>query len=515
MQDKSEIWLETIHGRKNKCKSQFKAALNKVLISGLVLTTILSTGAMAVPAYAAEVTPQKTYTMEYGVSVEQAMKDIRNTVAYIQQNIKNGSIVSSSLENLAKQIYSLESAVKAQGGEVSQDVKALLDEVETFASTVKTAKSMNVTLAVASVKANLGLDMVTANQSQSSNSSSNTSATQSTIKFTDVPENAWYYKYVMDCANKGLVSGVGDNQFNPNGVMSRAQFFTVIVRYLYPDAVKSYQGPSAHWWDAYYNIAVEKGLITVEEFRNDETISQGMSRQEMALVISRALETKGQAPEVLVNSSKIADYNSIGTYYRTAVRTTYTAGIISGVDSKGTFKPQGTLTRAEACTVLVRLTNYTPTGNTQTETPIQTPTNKDDGRFDTGAQHQEFREGEVHTEPHVGDVVIKADGTRVTLEATKIGTRMVLGWGANGPQGVDPYSGCGNGVYQVGGLSWWDHSTLIKDPTTGSVFSQKEWLQIRKEFKPTYEGKEGEIGGLNNWYECDEDGMWLWRGPAL
>ena len=54
----------------------------KWLASILVLTTILSTGAMAVPAYAAEVTPQKNYTMEYGVSVEQAMKDIRNTIDY-------------------------------------------------------------------------------------------------------------------------------------------------------------------------------------------------------------------------------------------------------------------------------------------------------------------------------------------------------------------------------------------------------------------------------------------------
>ena len=418
------------------------------------------------------------------------------------------------MENLAKQIYDLESAVKAQGGTVSQDVKALLDEVETFASSVKTAKAMNVTLAVASVKANLGLDMVTANQSQSSNSGNNTSATQTTIKFTDVPEGEWYYNYVMDCAKKGLVSGVGDNQFNPSGVMSRAQFFTVIVRYLYPDAVKSYNGDTSNWWNVYYYVALEKGLITAEEFGDDATISQGMPRQKMALVISRALETKGQAPEVLVNSSKIADYNSIGTYYRTAVRVTYTAGIISGVDSKGTFKPQGTLTRAEACTVLVRLTNYTPpTGNTQTETPIQTPTNSRDHRFDTDVQHQEFKEGETHKTPHVGDVVIKADGTRVTLEATKIGTRTVLGWGANGPQGVDPYSGVGS--YKVGGLSWWDHSTLIKDPTTGSVFSRDEWIQIRAEFKPTYEGKEGEIGGLNNWYECDEDGMWLWRGPLL
>lgn len=143
--------------------------------------------------------------------------------------------------------------------------------------------------------------------------------------------------------------------------------------------------------------------------------------------------------------------------------------------------------------------------------------NYDDHRFDQSATHQEWVEGQNHNDPQVGDVVIKADGTRVTLEATNINGTMILGWGANGPQGVDPYTGVVgvNGTYRVGSLSWWDSSPLVKDPSTGSVFSTKEWKTIRGNMTPTYDGKtEGEHGGYGNWFEWD-GWAWIWDGPSL
>ena len=44
--------METTHGRKSKCKTDFKAVLNKVLVSTLVLTTVLGA---TTPAFAASV----------------------------------------------------------------------------------------------------------------------------------------------------------------------------------------------------------------------------------------------------------------------------------------------------------------------------------------------------------------------------------------------------------------------------------------------------------------------------
>lgn len=365
-------------------------------------------------------------------------------------------------------------------------------------------------------------------------------AQATTVSFEDVPEGAWYYKYVMGCAEKGLVSGVGNNQFAPDKTMTRIEFITVVVRYLYPDAIKNYNGDKSQWWTPYYNIATQKGLIKTTEF-TEADMGVAMSRQEMALVISRALAELGETPDKIVSSSKIPDYSSIGSYYQDAVRVTYTAGIISGTDSSGTFSPMGTLTRGQACTVLYRLTEAntrspqqgTEDNNQDTSTDHRNDDGTvtfvvggyghnsefDDHRFDQSATHQEWVEGQKHNKPQVGDVVIKADGTRVTLEATNINGAMILGWGANGPQGVDPYTGTifGTGTIKAGSASWWDDSQLIRDPTTGSVFSTLEWQAIRDYAKPTTPGTyEGQKGGMNNWYEWDTFlDEWCWYGPQI
>ena len=218
------------------------------------------------------------------------------------------------------------------------------------------------------------------------------------VSFDDVPEGGWYYDAVMACAEKGLVSGIGNNQFAPEKTMTRVEFITVVVRYLYPDAIKNYDGDKSQWWTPYYNIAVQENLIKTTEFtKADMTVA--MNRQEMALVISRALAELGQTPDKVVDSGKIADYSTIGSYYKDAVRVTYTAGIISGVDTNGTFSPMGTLTRAQACTVLNRLTEPTTrspkegtTDNSQTTTP-------DDNGYitvDTSQSHNDSWKNQVN-----------------------------------------------------------------------------------------------------------------------
>lgn len=510
----------------------FSNKINSFLTSVLALTLILSTGAMAAPAYAVEVNPRAGTTMEYGMTVEQSIQNIKNTVDYIKANLKNGSLVDSALIDLSNQLYALDTAIQSNGGTVSEDVKTLLGDIETTLSRISSKNASQAKVALAVVMSNLGVDGATVNQAQAD-------ASSSTIKFTDVPDGEWYTDGIYACAKKGLVQGVGDNKFNPFATMTRSEFLTVVVRYLYPDAIKTYDGPTTEWWTMYYNIALQKGLIKNTEFTKAD-MSVGMSRQEMALVISRALASLGQTPDKVVSSSKIADYATIGSYYQDAVKVTYTAGIISGTDSKGTFNPMGTLNRAQACTVLNRLTEpetrspqqgtednkqETSTGHTNEDGTVTLVgggynhnSNYDDHRFDESATHQEWVEGQNHNDPQVGDTVIKADGTRVVLEATEINGDMILGWSpTTGPQGVDPYTGvvAVNGTYKLGHLAWWDSSPLVKDPVTGSVFSTQEWKTIRSKMTPTYDGKtEGEHGGYGNWFEWD-GWAWIWDGPSL
>ena len=49
-------------------------------------------------------------------------------------------------------------------------------------------------------------------------------------KFADVAANAWYAKYVVAANTYGLVNGVSDTEFNPEGTITRQEAAVMTVR---------------------------------------------------------------------------------------------------------------------------------------------------------------------------------------------------------------------------------------------------------------------------------------------
>ena len=109
----------------------------------------------------------------------------------------------------------------------------------------------------------------------------------------------------------GVVSGVGNNQFNPGGSLTRAQFCTMAVKFLQRDSeARQYSTrtifsdvPSSHWARQYINLAAS---IPVSEESGE------------------------------------------------GARTTY---LVSGVGD-GTFKPESNISMSEAVTILLRALGY-------------------------------------------------------------------------------------------------------------------------------------------------------------
>ena len=54
----------------------------------------------------------------------------------------------------------------------------------------------------------------------------------SAATFRDVPGNAWYYGYVNDLSNRGILNGYTDGTFRPNQNIKRAETFAMINRVL-------------------------------------------------------------------------------------------------------------------------------------------------------------------------------------------------------------------------------------------------------------------------------------------
>jgi len=330
--------------------------------------------------------------------------------------------------------------------------------------------------------------------------------------FSDVPRSHWAYDAIMSMARKGLVNGrtapneYGVAEFRPKNHMTRAEFITVIVRYLYSDEINT-QEKGSYWYSPYYKVALDKELVKQSEF-SESKLGYDITRQEMSMILVRAMGATGEDNTNMAALERIRDYATIDPYYVDYVRVAYQAGLIGGLDKYGTFAPRGILKREEASTVLHRLI----------EPSERLKPSEEDLNAEAEANGTVFKEGEAHDIPKAGDTVIKADGTKVVIKEGIFG---VLGIG----QGVDIWTGLVylNGEIAKEGTLSLDHSIFIKWHKTGEMHTQNEWTMIYNETYP-YEAIPETDGEIRNiFWQWDADGgyddygrvtgAWVWIGP--
>lgn len=58
---------------------------------------------------------------------------------------------------------------------------------------------------------------------------------------TDVPTTHWAYPYVEKAAAEGVVTGVGNNRYNPSGTVTCAEFCTMLVWAFRPENLDDYE----------------------------------------------------------------------------------------------------------------------------------------------------------------------------------------------------------------------------------------------------------------------------------
>lgn len=340
--------------------------------------------------------------------------------------------------------------------------------------------------------------------------------------FSDLQGYDWAKNAIMAMTNKGLFSGTGKitngvGTFAPAKTMTRAEFVTVVVRALYNDELSkmpSSGGPN--WWENSYDLAVEKGILKSSELDNG-TMDKGMSRQEMALVLVRATEQLGQSPSQLVSTGKIADYSTVGTYYKDSVVKAYSMGMLAGTDAKGTYAPQATMNRAQGAAVLNRLVD----SSSRIKVDFSVPSNPVSSSIT-------IYEGQARSNrpAQAGDTFVKADGTKVVLQKDQYG---IVGGG----QGVAPDIGLNyNGevckdqgvfTYDNRAVSFTDslgkelnNQTYMINRTTGTGHWGSEWQYLESKIaRPTSPGsKDGEVSkDVYRLYKWDSI-MELWMSNA-
>ena len=196
---------------------------------------------------------------------------------------------------------------------------------------------------------------------------------QETLTFSDVRINDWYYIYVMACVQKGAIIGTGEvvngiGTFAPNQNVSLGQFLAVLTRLIAADKIDT--SLSGHWAMPNYSAAIDVGLIYSYEYSSSKTdLDKALSREEMAVMLSRAAEINGEPLEILPGiENNIGDLDTVSSDKVTAVKQAYSCGLLAG-DNNGNFNPKNTMNRAEMATVVCRLMNYTPRGEVTVKDP--------------------------------------------------------------------------------------------------------------------------------------------------
>lgn len=172
--------------------------------------------------------------------------------------------------------------------------------------------------------------------------------------FTDI-QNHWGKDAICYVVENDLFNGVSDTKFAPDSSMTRAMLVTVLYRMegAKHAASSSFTDVAANaWYAEAVAWAAEKNIVngvSATQFAPDNNIT----REQMAAILYRYAEYKGYDVSKSASLNAFADASEVSAYAKAPFAWTVAEGLISG-RSNTELAPQGTATRAEVASVLMR-----------------------------------------------------------------------------------------------------------------------------------------------------------------
>lgn len=172
--------------------------------------------------------------------------------------------------------------------------------------------------------------------------------------FTDVNDSDWYYGNVIVLVEEGIIGGYGNGKFGPEDTMTADQFIKTMVVAL----GHQLENGKTYWAQPYIDKALELNIIEANEFDNYKAT---ITRADMAMICEKVLinlEGNISYDKTQDIKSTITDLVDISSTHALPIYHMYEQGIITGYPD-GEFKPNNTLKRSEACTVIRRVIDET------------------------------------------------------------------------------------------------------------------------------------------------------------
>ena len=179
------------------------------------------------------------------------------------------------------------------------------------------------------------------------------------ISFPDVKKSP-NREAIEALASREIINGMGDGSFAPEKTMTRAEFATITVKALglTPKENSKFKDvASAKWYAAYIGTANTYGIVngvSDTEFDPEGTIT----RQEAAVMVARAaklcgLDTSMSDAAATDELCVLSDYRTIASWAKESMAWCYQSGILDYGDFKA--KPKTDILRGEIAEMLYRM----------------------------------------------------------------------------------------------------------------------------------------------------------------
>lgn len=206
------------------------------------------------------------------------------------------------------------------------------------------------------------------------------------VDFADT-KGHWAEANIERLVHKGIVDGMTDTEFMPEAEVTRAQYLKMIMSACGLKTAEYREGgcleaKSTDWYAPYLQSALDCGLIPENmiagyksvvsyELGEDGRVSESgieysgafngdlpISREEMAVLTQNVYQyTRTVLTNHEVDTKELKDFEDqqdISEWARQSVKMAAANGFIEGTDD-GRFDPNGSATRAQAATVIIRV----------------------------------------------------------------------------------------------------------------------------------------------------------------
>ena len=177
--------------------------------------------------------------------------------------------------------------------------------------------------------------------------------------FRDVAESDWFYPEVRLAVRHGLFDGVAPDAFAPEAAMTRAMLVTVLWRLdgkrTASAAVPFSDVPAGTYYAEAVAWAAENGIVNgVGDGKFDP--EGNMTREQLAAIMFRYAGTHRVDTAKRADLATFPDAGKVSAYARDALAWANAADLIRGSAENGTLLlvPQNTATRAHVAAILVR-----------------------------------------------------------------------------------------------------------------------------------------------------------------